>query len=468
MTTVLCIYNSLSRQKDIFKPLEPGKVRLYVCGMTVYDYCHVGHARVMVVFDIVVRYLRHLGYQVHYVRNITDIDDNIIKRAQELGEDYTQLTERFIQAMHADAAALGVLPPDEEPRASCAIEEIVTLIQQLMLKGYAYQGQAGDVYFDVGKFPDYGKLSGRDLDKQRLGARVEVDHDKRHGLDFVLWKAAKPGEPSWAAPWGQGRPGWHIECSAMSMTCLGPHFDIHGGGMDLKFPHHENEIAQSEAATGQPFVNYWMHNGFVMSDQEKMSKSLGNFFTVREVLSRYQPEEVRYFILSSHYRSPLNYSQENLNLAREALTTFYLCLRGVNPPKDGIEHVDDMARFQQAMNDDFNTPGAIAVMFEVASNINKHKSQQQWQQAQSLAGCLLQMGRVLGVLSQDPEIYLKDAGKNAATVLSAEAIAQLIEQRQQARQGRHFKEADRIRDELLAQGILLEDGPAGTVWRRGV
>ena len=467
MTVTLSIYNSLSRQKEIFKPLQPGKVGLYVCGMTVYDYCHVGHARVMVVFDVVVRYLRHLGYQVRYVRNITDIDDKIIKRAQESGENYSQLTERFIQAMHADATALGVLPPDEEPRASCAVADMVALIAQLMANGYAYQGQAGDVYFDVGKFPAYGKLSGRDLDKQRLGARVEVDHDKRHGLDFVLWKAAKPDEPCWSAPWGQGRPGWHIECSAMSMACLGSHFDIHGGGMDLKFPHHENEIAQSEAATGQPYVNYWMHNGFVMNDQEKMSKSLGNFFTVREVLTHYQPEEMRYFILSSHYRSPLNYSQENLSLAKEALTTLYLSLRGVNLTQASIDHTDYMAQFHQVMNDDFNTPEAIAVMFEVASDINKHKSQQQWPQAQSLAGCLLKMGHLLGVLNQDPETYLKAAGKNSATDLNAEAITQLIEQRQQARQGRDFKAADRIRDELLAQGILLEDGPAGTVWRRG-
>jgi cysteinyl-tRNA synthetase len=458
------IFNSLTGEKETFIPLEEGKVRMYVCGMTVYDYCHLGHARVMVVFDVVARYLRHLGYQVTYVRNITDIDDKIIRRASENGETIDQLTRRFIAIMHEDAAALGVLPPDLEPRATSSMDEIIGMIKTLMEKGYAYAGENGDLYYDVSRFGAYGQLSGKKLEDLRAGERVAVDEAKQDPLDFVLWKAAKPGEPSWDSPWGGGRPGWHIECSAMSTHCLGAHFDIHGGGMDLKFPHHENEIAQSEAASGEPFVNYWMHNGFVNVDEEKMSKSLGNFFTVREILQRYRPEEVRFFILVSHYRSPLNYSQENLDNARAGLARLYMALRGVASKQevDVRKHCGD--GFYRAMDDDFNTPEAIAVLFEIAKEINR-KRETDSRHAAELAGCLRGLGAVLGLLQDDPETFLR-AAPGAGAELSESEIEALLADRIRARKLKNWAEADRIRNVLDAGGIVLEDGASGTRWRR--
>jgi len=466
---MLKIYNSLSNQKDPFIPIEAGKVRMYVCGMTVYDYCHLGHARVMVVFDVVVRYLRSRGYQVTYVRNITDVDDKIIQRANEKGEDIHTLTERFIKIMNEDAAALGVHPPDIEPRATSSMEDIVDMIKVLVDNGHAYQGANGDIYYDVSRFKNYGALSGKNLEDLQAGSRVAVDESKDDPLDFVLWKVAKPDEPSWSSPWGKGRPGWHIECSTMSTRCLGPHFDIHGGGMDLKFPHHENEIAQAEAATGEPFVNYWMHNGFVRVDDEKMSKSLGNFFTVREILKSYRAEEIRYFILASHYRSPLNYSQQNLENGKAALTRLYSTLRGLSPAESSDETCDayDNA-FCKAMDDDFNTPEAIAVLFELAREINKHK-QQQPKTANRLAGCLCRLGGILGLLQVDPENYLRDTAPgqtDTAAALSGESVEELIAHRLQARTDKNWAEADRIRDELESAGILLEDSASGTRWRR--
>ena len=464
---MLKIYNTLTRQKDQFTPLEPGKVRIYVCGMTVYDYCHLGHARVMVAFDTVVRYLRHLGYEVTYVRNITDIDDKIIKRAQTNGEPMETLTARFIAAMHEDERALGVLPPDHEPRATASIAEIIAMIAKLFERGYAYLGGNGDVFYAVGKFAGYGQLSGKNIDELQAGERVDVDEAKRDPLDFVLWKMAKPGEPSWQSPWGDGRPGWHIECSAMSTCCLGNHFDIHGGGMDLQFPHHENEIAQSEGATGEKFVNLWMHNGFVRVNEEKMSKSLGNFFTVREILARYRPETVRFFILNSHYRSPLNYCDENLDEAHAALTRLYTALRGLLPPSPacgrGAGGEGYQLRFEEAMQDDFNTPQAISVLFDLAREINRQKTTDETA-AQQLAGLLKELASVLGLLQEDPENYLRGSSEEGIT---GEAIEALIEQRLQARKAKNWKESDRIRDELKVQGIILEDSPQGTSWRRG-
>ena len=372
---MLKLFNSLTRQKEEFVPIEPGRVRMYVCGMTVYDLCHLGHARVLVVFDVIVRHLRSLGYDVTYVRNITDIDDKIIARAQQNAEPINELTHRFITAMHEDADALGVLRPDFEPRATESMDDILGMIRKLIDKGYAYQGENGDVYYSVSKFSDYGQLSGKRVEELRAGARVDVEQAKRDPLDFVLWKAAKAEEPSWPSAWGDGRPGWHIECSAMSTECLGGHFDIHGGGMDLQFPHHENEIAQSEAANGEQFVNYWVHNGFVQVDKEKMSKSLGNFFTVREILLRYQPEEIRYFILSSHYRSPLNYSDENLDKARGALQRLYTALRDCVPAEGSELDAGYEQRFRAAMNDDFNTPEALAVLIELTRARNRASEQ---------------------------------------------------------------------------------------------
>jgi cysteinyl-tRNA synthetase len=465
---VIRIYNSLTGEKESFVPIEKGRVRMYVCGMTVYDYCHLGHARVMVVFDVVSRYLRHLGYQVMYVRNITDIDDKIIRRAGETGESIEALTSRFITMMHEDAAALGVLAPDLEPRATTSMDDILAMIRTLVEKGYAYIGENGDVYFDVSRFASYGRLSGKRLEDLRAGERVAVDEAKHDPLDFVLWKAAKPGEPSWNSPWGKGRPGWHIECSAMSTRCLGAHFDIHGGGMDLKFPHHENEIAQSEAASGKTFVNYWMHNGFVKVDEEKMSKSLGNFFTVREILQRYRAEEVRYFILASHYRSPLNYSQENLDNARAALARLYTTLRDLPPGGKGIDLRACSVDFYRAMNDDFNTPEALAALFDIAREINKIRETDAIRAA-ALGGCLRELGGVLGLLQDDPEIFLRTtaaAGPASAPVLSEARIEALIAERVRAREARNWAEADRIREELDAHGIVLEDGAGRTRWRR--
>jgi cysteinyl-tRNA synthetase len=469
---MLEIYNSLTRRKEPFTPLEAGKVRMYVCGMTVYDYCHMGHARVLVVFDMITRYLRSMGYEVTYVRNITDIDDKIIKRANENDEPFTDLTQRFIDAMHEDAGKLGVLEPDEEPRATAYMDDIRKMIQQLLDNGHAYQAENGDVYYDVRSFAGYGALSGRDLEDERAGARVAVDEDKRDPLDFVLWKAAKPGEPSWPSAWGDGRPGWHIECSAMSTCCLGSHFDIHGGGMDLKFPHHENEIAQSEGATGEKFVNVWMHNGFVEINEEKMSKSLGNFFTVREVLQSYRSEELRYFILASHYRSPLNYSNDNLEQARAGLKRLYTALRGMPQDEDISADVEDnyAQRFHAAMQDDFNTAGALSVLFDLARDINRAREAGD-NSATKLAGRLRQLGGVLGLLQRDPEAVFQDVSdattsREDAGILSREQVEQLIGQRSEARKNRDFAESDRIRDELKAHGIVLEDGPQGTTWRR--
>jgi cysteinyl-tRNA synthetase len=462
------IYNSLTGDKETFIPLEEGKVRMYVCGMTVYDYCHLGHARVMVVFDVVTRYLRHLGFDVTYVRNITDIDDKIIRRANENGESIQQLTSRFISIMHEDAAALGVLEPDQEPRATTSMNEIIGMIHTLLEKGYAYTGDNGDIYYDVSRFGNYGRLSGKKLEDLRAGERVAVDEAKQDPLDFVLWKAAKPGEPSWSSPWGEGRPGWHIECSAMSTRCLGAHFDIHGGGMDLKFPHHENEIAQSEAAYGEPFVNYWMHNGFVNVDEEKMSKSLGNFFTVREILQSYRPEEVRFFILTSHYRSPLNYSQENLENARAGLTRLYMALRDLAPGRDAASRLGCTEDFYRAMNDDFNTPEAIAALFEIAKDINRTREADA-RRAAALSGCLRDLGGILGLLQDEPEAFLRaatGAGANVSAGLSESEIEARVANRIRAREDRNWAEADRIRNELDAQGIVLEDGASGTRWRR--
>ncbi len=462
---MLQIYNSQTRLKAPFQPLVPGKVRMYVCGMTVYDLCHLGHARVLVVFDTVYRHLRRLGYEVTYVRNITDIDDKIIRRANENGESVEALTARYIAAMHEDADRLGVLRPDDEPRATAHMAEIQDMITRLLDKGHAYTADNGDVYYSVSSFADYGKLSGKDPRDLRAGARVDVDEAKRDPLDFALWKAAKPGEPAWESPWGQGRPGWHIECSAMSTCCLGDQFDIHGGGADLMFPHHENEIAQSEGATGKPFVRYWMHNGFVRINDEKMSKSLGNFFTVRDILERYQAEEVRYFMLSSHYRSPLNYDDGQLDGARAALTRLYTALRGL--PKGG-ERAGAEAyreRFDAAMNDDFNTPEALAVLFDLARELNRVRAQDEVAAA-GLAAELRWLAGDLGLLEQDPEAYLK-AGGDADEGLSDGDIDDLIARRAAARKARDFHEADRIRDVLQEAGVVLEDGAAGTSWRRG-
>lgn len=450
--TMITIYNSLTKQKEVFTPIEPGKIGLYVCGMTVYDYCHLGHARVMVVFDMVVRYLRSIGFSVTYIRNITDIDDKIIQRANENGEDFHELTARFIQAMHEDSEALGVLVPDQEPRASESIADIIAMVQSLLDKGHAYIADSGDICYAIQEFKDYGKLSGKRLEDLRAGERVKVDQFKRDPLDFVLWKQAKPEEPSWESPWGNGRPGWHIECSAMSTHCLGNHFDIHGGGMDLQFPHHENEIAQSEAATGEQFVNVWMHNGFVRINDEKMSKSLGNFFTVREILERYQPEVVRYFMLTSHYRSPLNYSDQELDAAKQALTRLYTALRGFNITNSELDN-EYNKRFHAAMNDDFNTPEAIAVLFDLVKEVNKTQSTE-------LAGQLRQLASILGLLQAAPEEYL-----HGNTIEAAEIEKQIAE-RNAARDNRDWATADRIRDQLTEQGISLEDGAQGTIWRK--
>ncbi|MDQ1314069.1 MAG: cysteinyl-tRNA synthetase [Pseudomonadota bacterium] len=455
---MLHITNSLTRTKEEFVPLTPGQVRMYVCGMTVYDLCHLGHARVFVVFDMVTRWLRASGYQVEYVRNITDIDDKIIRRAQENGETPAALTERFIAAMHEDERALGVLPPDHEPRATAYVAQMLALIEQLIGNGLAYPASNGDVYYSVRGFAGYGRLSGKSLDELRAGERVEVDPFKRDPMDFVLWKAAKPGEPAWDSPWGAGRPGWHIECSAMSADLLGKHFDIHGGGQDLQFPHHENEIAQSEGAHGCTFVNYWLHNGFVRVDNEKMSKSLGNFFTIREVLEKYDAEVVRFFILRAHYRSPLNYSDAHLDDARGALTRLYTALKAV--PVEAASPIDwnapAAARFRAAMDDDFNTPEAIAVLFELAGEANRGDA--------AAAPMLRALGGTLGLLQRDAEVFLK-AGLTTDGLSEAE-IESLIAARQAARKEKNFAESDRIRDQLTAAGVVLEDGAGGTGWRR--
>ena len=491
---MLHIHNTLTRKKELFTPIDKNNVRLYVCGMTIYDLCHIGHARVMIVYDVVARYLRKIYGDAHvtYVRNITDIDDKIIKRAHENGEPFTTLTQRFIDEMNNDAQALGVLPPDQEPRATAYIGEIVAMIETLVKNGHAYPAKNHDVYYDVSKFSGYGKLSGKHTEDLRSGARVEVDEAKDDPLDFVLWKAAKPGEPSWDSPWGKGRPGWHIECSAMATKCLGNHFDLHGGGMDLQFPHHENEIAQSEGATGCQFVNVWMHNGFVRINEEKMSKSLGNFFTVRDVLEKwkYDPEFIRFFILNSHYRSPLDYSHQNLDEARASLTTLYNALARI--PKENrtvefiIKSVTDnfQQRFSKAMDDDFNTPDALAVLFDMAGQINRLVDGNNLHDAAEIGAALVENGKLLGLLQRDPIDFRKNArypffGEGVSTTLqlrgnigtintnlSNEQIEALITQRLDARKNKNWKESDRIRDELKAAGIILEDGAQGTTWRR--
>ncbi len=459
---MLQIHNSLTGRKEPFKPIDGNKVRIYVCGVTVYDYCHLGHARFLVVFDVVTRYLRARGYEVTHVRNITDIDDKIIKRAGEQQRDWQGLTREFIGKFHEDAAALAILPPDQEPRATEHMPQIVAMIEQLIANKHAYVGDNRDVYYDVRSFPDYGRLSGKNVDDLRAGARVEVNEIKRDPLDFVLWKAAKPGEPSWDSPWGPGRPGWHIECSAMATHCLGDHFDIHGGGLDLKFPHHENEIAQSEAATGQHFVNLWMHNGFVQVNHEKMSKSLGNFFIIRDVLKHFRAEEIRYFITASHYRSPLDYSDQHLHAARAALARLYTALRGLTVDASTPSIEPYTARFDAAMDDDFNTPEAIAVLFDLAHEINRCRPEQPGQAA-ALGALLRKLGGILGLLQQDAEAYFKSDADGGT---DAKEIEKLIEARLAARKTKNYAEADRIRDELVKQGIRLEDGAGGTTWSR--
>ena len=459
---MLKIYNSLAKCKQNFVPLTANKVKLYVCGMTVYDYCHLGHARVMVVFDMIVRWFRDSGYEVTYVRNITDIDDKIIIRAQENQETIETLTGRFIRAMNEDSSALGVLPPSFEPRATQYIESMISMIQILIEKDFAYAAANGDVFYAVDKFPDYGKLSGKVAANLNAGERVAVNPHKRNPLDFVLWKAVKANEPSWTAPWGKGRPGWHIECSAMCENYLGEHFDIHGGGQDLQFPHHENEIAQSEAAHDTPFVNYWMHNGFVRVDNEKMSKSLGNFFTVREILANYQPEVVRFFILRAHYRSPLNYSDSHLEDAKNALDRLYTALKGnivTNKPKLDWNNIHAQ-RFMGAMNDDFNTPEAIAVLFDLANETNKKSLKQG-------ADLLKGLGGILGLLQQDPQQYFQDDASLGDSAYTSEQIEDLIQERVTARKEGDYARADQIRKDLFNAGVVLEDNPQGTGWRRG-
>jgi cysteinyl-tRNA synthetase len=458
----LKIHNTLAREKQLFSPLVPGKVRMYVCGMTIYDYCHIGHARMMMAFDVLYRWLQSSGYDVTYVRNITDIDDKIIKRAVENGESISQLTARFTAYMHEDTEALGILPPTHEPRATQYVPQMLGLIEKLEQNGLAYKAADGDVNFSVRDFPGYGKLSGKSLDDLRAGERVDINTGKRDPLDFVLWKASKESEPDevkWNSKWGSGRPGWHIECSAMSCELLGEHFDIHGGGQDLQFPHHENEIAQSEGALRHPFVNYWMHNGFVRVDNEKMSKSLGNFFTIRDVLKQYDAEVVRFFILRAHYRSPLNYSDAHLEDAKGALTRLYTALKEVQPDSDALDWSEThAARFAEAMNDDLNTPLAVSVLFELANEVNKTRSSALARQLSRLAG-------VLGLLQRTPLQFLQAMPAGDGDI--AATIEAQIEARASAKKSKNFVEADRIRNELLAMGIVLEDKPGGaTEWRR--
>ncbi|MDB5823139.1 MAG: cysteine--tRNA ligase [Herminiimonas sp.] len=462
--SVLKIYNTLAREKQAFSPIEPGKVRMYVCGMTVYDYCHVGHARVMVVFDIVQRWLRSQDYDVTYVRNITDIDDKIIKRAVENKESISQLTGRFIAALNEDAEALGVERPDQEPRATAYVPQMLSMIGRLEKNGLAYKAADGDVNYSVRDFPGYGKLSGKSLDDLRAGERVDVNTGKRDPLDFVLWKSSRESEPEevkWESPWGRGRPGWHIECSAMACDLLGEQFDIHGGGQDLQFPHHENEIAQSEGANQHPFVNYWMHNGFVRIDNQKMSKSLGNFFTIREVLKQYDAEVVRFFIARAHYRTPLNYSDAHLDDARGALSRLYTALKDVAADSRPLDWSEPHAlRFAEAMNDDFNTPIAVAVLFDLANEINRERSP-------ALARQLKALGGVLGLLQRSSQEFMHAGRPGVSGGIADADVALQIEARTAAKRAKNFAEADRIRNELLTAGVVLEDRPGGlTEWRR--
>lgn len=455
---MLKIYNSLTRTKQEFKPITPGKIGMYVCGVTVYDLCHIGHARTFVNFDVIVRYLRYAGFEVKYVRNITDIDDKIIKRANERGISAHDLAEQFIVEMHKDFDALNIKRPDIEPKATDNITEIVNFVQKLIDNQHAYVAESGDVLFDINSFKEYGKLSGQKLDELQAGARIEVEKTKHNPLDFVLWKMSKPGEPSWESPWGAGRPGWHIECSAMNNKYLGKEFDIHGGGSDLIFPHHENEIAQSCCANKTPYVHYWMHSGMVMINEEKMSKSLNNFFTIRDVLETYDAETIRFFLLSGQYRSPLNYSQENLDKARAALNRLYTTLRDTQAVEPDSTEDEYTAKFKEYMDDDFNTPGAISVLFDLAKQINKESGET----AQKLAGRLKQLASVLGILEQDPNKFLTTGAKDD----DVEQIEALIKQRNEARKQKNWALADEARDKLKQMHIELEDGPQGTVWHR--
>lgn len=452
---MLHLYNSLTRKKEPFVTIKPGKVGMYVCGITVYDHCHLGHGRSMVAFDVIVRFLRSQGFDVTYVRNITDIDDKIIARANERGISIDELTARYIDAMNEDTKALNILPPDIEPRATGHVDTIIRLIERLLDKGNAYVSENGDVCYQVDSFPEYGKLSNKDIEGLISGSRIEIVKEKRSPLDFVLWKKAKANEPSWPSPWGDGRPGWHIECSAMAMHELGEQFDIHGGGLDLQFPHHENEIAQSEAASGKTFANYWLHAGMLQINGEKMAKSTGNFYTIADVLKEHHPEVIRYFLLSSHYRSPLNYSEENLSNAKKALTRLYQSIKDVSPAdKEGLdEHW--LNQFNDAMNDDFNTPVALSVLFQLSHEVNKNNSP-------VLAATLKHLGSILGVLQEDPASFLQSglADEDKAS------IEQLIAERLQARADKNWSRADQIRAELLSQGIELEDGAQGTSWRK--
>jgi cysteinyl-tRNA synthetase len=462
---MLKIYNTLTKSKELFTPIQPGKVNIYACGMTVYDYCHIGHARSLIAFDVIVRYLRYLTYQVKYVRNITDIDDKIIQRANANQEDFQDLTARFITAMREDCTALGLLTPTEEPRATQFMPQIIQVVQTLLAKGYAYVGTNGDVYYNVRKFKDYGKLSHRNIDELQAGARIAISEAKTNPLDFTLWKLAKANEPGWDSPWGKGRPGWHIECSAMATTCLAKHFDIHIGGRDLIFPHHENEIAQAEAATGEKFVNYWIHVGSLQVNNQKMSKSLGNFFTIREVLQQFNPEVLRYFMIASHYRSPLNYSLADMHKARQALERLYMTMRGL---EIGIDNGDNEAAasfskdFAVAMNDDFNTPEALAVLFNLARKINKIKDKDK-ELAKQMLVTLRRLGNTLGILQQEPEQFLQ---ANVVAEIDKNEITKMIVARNEARKSKNWAEADRLRDELLKMGIVLEDKANETIWRR--
>lgn len=455
MTNSLKIYNSLTRSKEVFTPLQAGKVSMYVCGITVYDYCHLGHARSMVAFDVIVRYLRAKGYDVTYVRNITDIDDKIINRANERGIGVDALTAEFIEAMEIDERALAILEPDIQPKATDNVDAIIRLIQRLLDKGIAYQASNGDINYEVAKFAGYGKLAHKDIDGLEAGNRVAVDDAKRSPLDFVLWKQAKPDEPSWPSPWGNGRPGWHIECSAMSMENLGETFDIHGGGFDLQFPHHENEIAQSEAATGKTFANYWMHAGFLQINQEKMSKSLGNFFTIRDALTHFHPETLRFFLLSSHYRSQLNFSNDNIQSAGKSLERLYQCLANFELTGEEQLSQDWIDQFHQAMDDDFNTPDAMAVMFTLSHEVNKTGSVE-------LAATCKHLGSILGILQSEPSEFLRaGVGEDQSA-----QIESLIAERNQARAQKDWAKADAVRQQLTDMGIVLEDGAEGTTWRK--
>ncbi|MCV2402698.1 cysteine--tRNA ligase [Marinomonas sp. C2222] len=459
---MLKVYNTLSGKKEIFKPIVEDKVGMYVCGNTVYDFCHIGHARAMISFDIISRFIRHLGYDLNYVRNITDVDDKIIKRAAENNETTQALTERMIAAQQEDELRLGNKMPDREPKATEFMQEIIDMIEVLIEKGFAYQGDSGDVYYRATAFEEYGKLNNRKLEEMLAGARIDVEQAKEHAADFVLWKQTKEGEVFWASPWGNGRPGWHIECSAMSTSCLGNHFDIHGGGPDLKFPHHENEIAQSEACTGEKYVNYWMHCGAVRVDNEKMSKSLGNFFTVREVLEKFNPEVIRYLMVSSQYRSSIDYSDQSLLEAKVALERLYTALRDQGVA-DVVTPSDYTKRFEEAMNDDFNTAGALSVLFELVRDLNKAKTDDS-DKALVLAAELKFLAELLGLLYQDPEYFLQNSVITDG--LDEAAIQALIDERTQARKDKNFARSDEIRDELASQGIDLLDSREGTSWSR--